>query len=126
MPAAAAVAVSTGAELAAALAAAFTGSAVSVYVQPAKPIVPPAVVIRADIPWRAPSGLCPVTARWLAIAVVGAAADPLWPQIETIAADIETAAQEAGWRWTGTDPPYLDESTGAPLLAAAVHVETDL
>jgi hypothetical protein len=115
----------TAAALVAALEAHFTGSGVNVYPAPAKPITPPAVVVRTDQPWREPGGLCPVRARWLAIAVVAAGTDPLWPAAESLVAGIEAAAQEAGWRWTGTDPPYLDESTGAPLLAAAVHVETE-
>ncbi len=96
---------------------------VSVYGAPADQIVPPALVIRPDTPWREPESFCNDHQRYVAIAVVSAASmgDGGQRKIYDIHSALILALPE-GWSFDSVTGPVIDETTGSQLIAAALRL----
>ncbi len=100
----------------------------NVYPTPAAQVVAPAVLIRADEPWRdlAAAGrtFTHQVGRYLAIAVasssdVASSYEVLDDLVERIIATVDALE---GWAWSSVTAPYLDETTGTVFIAAAVRL----
>lgn len=97
--------------------------AVNVYATPTDKLRAPAVVIRPDDPWMIPGpSLGALSERYLAILVVpaGSPADGLAAIHSMMLALIDALPADFALRDGGR--MVVDESTGVPLLAAAVRL----
>lgn len=85
-------------------------------------IVPPAVVIRPDEPWREPDAFCYDLQHYVAVIVVA----PASPADGTdLIYRIQTALVQSlpeGWDWTTMGGIVLDETTETDLLACAIRL----
>lgn len=85
-------------------------------------VVPPAVVIRPDDPWREPQSFCNDFQRYVAVGVVAAASGE---EGVSKLLDLHTAIVRnlpPGWDYTSIGAPIIDESTGTAFLVAPVHL----
>jgi hypothetical protein len=97
--------------------------AVNVYGAPPAMLKAPALVLRPDEPWIRPGrALGALTEQWLAVAVAPAG-DPRsgMDTLRSILLGLIDALP-AGWALRDTGRPIIDESTGAPVLAAAARL----
>lgn len=100
-----------------------TDSRVNVYATVTPNIVPPAVVIRPDDPWRETGpAFCFDTQRYVVVIVVA----PAYPDDGTalmydIQNDLLRTLPE-GWDWASIGGIVLDSSTDTDLLASALRL----
>lgn len=102
-----------------------TTPAYNVYSTPPQQIITPAVVIRPDDPWITPSGggFTYWVERYVAICVVSSS-DPesaIGALYDLVSAVVDSTEAE-GWAFESVAAPVIDETTGSPLLAAAVRL----
>lgn len=98
-------------------------SEVNVLDGPVPQLSAPAVVIRPDNPWivQGPS-FCYDEQRYLAVSVVTASTPGDGRRmLYEISKAIRSALPE-GWDWESVNAPIIDESTGAPYLAAGIRL----
>lgn len=89
---------------------------------PKSQIVPPAIVVRPDEPWREPDRFCDDLQRYVAVAVAKAATpeDAMGILYDLTSGII--AALPVGWEFVSVGPPIIDETTGTAFLAAPVRL----
>lgn len=105
------------------LAGAETGA--NVYPAPPNQVVSPAIVIRPDEPWVEPGRFRANVERYAAVCCANPADLPsAYETCRRLALAVVDAVLGAGgsWAWSSTSTPVLDQSTGAPVLAAVVHL----
>ena len=91
----------------------------SVIQGPISSLEPPAVVLRADGEWIAPSSYCLDLQRYAAIAVVSASSPADGEaDLHHILHRLMENLPDDGWRFVSANAPVLDQSTGTALLAA--------
>ena len=89
---------------------------------PRSQVVPPAVVIRPDEPWREPDRFCDDLQRYVAVAVARAASpEEAMAILYDLTSGIISSLPE-GWEFVSVGAPVIDESTGVTLLAAPVRL----
>lgn len=89
---------------------------------PKSQVVPPAVVIRPDEPWREPDSYCDDVQRYVAVAVAkGASPEEAMPTLYDLTSAV-IAALPSDWEFVSVGAPVLDESTGVTLIAAPVRL----
>lgn len=89
---------------------------------PRSQVVPPAVVIRPDEPWREPDRFCDDNQRYVAVAVAaGASPEEGMSTLYDLTSAV-IAALPTDWDFVSVGAPVLDESTGVTLIAAPVRL----
>jgi hypothetical protein len=89
---------------------------------PRSQVVPPAVVIRPDEPWREPDRFCDDNQRYVAVAVArGASPEEAMTTLYDLTSAI-IAGLPADWKFESVGAPVIDETTGVTLLAAPVRL----
>lgn len=89
---------------------------------PRSQVVPPAVVIRPDEPWREPDRFCDDNQRYVAVAVArGAEPEEAMSLLYDLTSQV-IAALPTDWEFVSVGVPVLDESTGVTLIAAPVRL----
>ena len=97
----------------------------NVYEGPQPILVPPAMVIRPDNPWREPQSFCNDLQHYVAVFVVSASsANPeadgqrkIYHMTSTLLKDLPE-----GWSFVSAGGMVVDESTGSQLLASALRL----
>lgn len=97
-------------------------SGVNVLSTVAPKIVPPAVVIRPDEPWREPDSFCYDLQRYVVVIVVAPASpadgtDLIYRIQNAIIRDLPD-----GWDWTTMGSIVIDSTTETDLLASALRL----
>jgi hypothetical protein len=94
----------------------------NVYAAPSEKIKAPAVVIRPDTPWLAPSRFCFDEERYAAVAVVSAnTPEDGIAMLRSVLLKI-VEALPSPWAWEQAEGPVIDETTGVPFLAARLRL----
>lgn len=109
-------------ELAEHLASLDLPSGVNIYAFPTDKVEAPAIVIRPDTPWFAPSSFCFAEERYLAICAVSANT----PGDGIVLLRLLTLAIIGGlvepWDYDTADGPIIDDTTGQPFLANRIRL----
>lgn len=89
---------------------------------PRSQVIPPAVVVRPDEPWRGPATYCDDLQHYVAVAVARAASpEEAMPILYDLTSGIIASLPE-GWKFESVGAPIIDETTGVALLAAPVRL----
>lgn len=108
------------------LAAGWTDDTIGWYSSPPSQLHTPAIVWRPDQPFITPEGgtFETVTEQWLAVSVVavGDEATAMNRLAAVVFALLAYIDPHPSAIWDRVDGPYLDDTTGTPVLTAAAHI----